>query len=170
MKRNNTNTNQPFNRGDVREDGCYFLGYQTKTNKHGFFYEAWVKPKVWLSQTVGEKNTIEKHVRRTLSHIKSRAKKENIPFDLTLSYAVSIVTENCPALGFKLSWAKRNGRQRNSPSLDKINPELGYVEGNVMWLSNMANTMKQDASKEQLKKFADWILNGHNGNHKDTNA
>jgi hypothetical protein len=170
MKRNNANTNKPYFRGDIRDDGFFFLGYQTKSDKKGFFYEAWVRPEVWANQTVGEKSTLEKHVKRALSHIKSRAKKNNIPFNLTLDYVLSIVTEECPALGIKLAWTEQKGRQRNSPSLDKINPELGYVEGNVMWLSNMANTMKQDASEAQLKKFAEWILNGHIGNRKSTNA
>jgi hypothetical protein len=170
MKRHNTLTNKPFNRGDIREDGFFFLGYQTKLNKQGLFYEAWVKPDVWKNQTTKEKSTLEKHVKRTLSHIKSRAKKENIPFNLSFNYAMSIVTEECPALGVKLAWAEQKGMDRNkSPSLDKINPALGYVEGNVMWLSFMANAMKRDASKEQLRKFAEWILNGHTGNRKGIN-
>ena len=170
MKRHNTLTNKPFNRGDKREDGFFFLGYQTILSKQGLFYENWVRPEVWKNQTIRESNTIEKHIKRNLSHIKSKAKKENIPFDLSFDYAMSLVTENCPALGVKLNWAKPNKTQRNnSPSLDKINPALGYVEGNVMWLSFMANAMKRDASKEQLKKFAEWILNGHIGNRKGVN-
>jgi hypothetical protein len=170
MKRHNAKTNQPYLRGDMREDGFYFLGYQTKTDKKGFFYEAWVRPEVWKSQTSKDKDTLEKHVSRSLSRIKSRAKRENIPFDLSLDYLMSIVTKECPALKIELAWGNNNGRHSNSPSLDKINPVLGYVPGNVMWLSFMANNMKQNASKEQLKKFADWILNGHIGNRKSTNA
>ena len=164
MKRLNAKTRAPFKRGDVRENGFFFLGYQTKKDKNGMFYESWVRPNVWQTQISDGKNTLEKHVNRTLSHIKSRAKKSGIPFNLSTEYAVSIAVDTCPALGVKLAWAERNGRQANSPSLDKIIPELGYVEGNVMWLSNKANMMKNDATKDQLKKFANWILKEKIGN------
>jgi len=46
----------------------------------------------------------------------------------------------------------------SSPSLDKIIPSLGYVVGNVQWLSKKANGMKQDASFQELEKFAKWVL------------
>jgi hypothetical protein len=89
---------------------------------------------------------------------------------LSVQYAISIVSETCPALGIKLNWASQNGMQREaSPSLDKIIPELGYVEENVMWLSFKANLMKNNANQKQLKKFAEWILNGHIGNTKGVN-
>lgn len=173
MKRLNAKTGTPFKRGNIREDGFFFLGYQTKKDKNGLFYESWVRPNVWKTQITDDKSTIEKHVNRTLSHIKSRAKKLGVPFNLSTEYAISIVVDICPALEIKLAWTERKGRQPNSPSLDKIIPELGYVEGNVMWLSNKANTMKNDATKDQLKKFANWILKealGNTSKPKNTNA
>jgi len=168
MKRLNATTGKPFNRGDNREDGFFFLGYQTRKNKQGFFYESWASPQLWKNQTVGERNTFEKHISRSYAHIKSRSKKENIPFTVSLDYLKSIATDTCPALKIKLSWSQP-GKTDNSPSLDKIIPELGYVEGNVMWLSNKANRMKNNATKGELKKFAEWILNGHIGNTKGVN-
>lgn len=38
-----------------------------------------------------------------------------------------------------------------SPTLDKIIPALGYVPGNVWVISHRANTIKSDASLEELK-------------------
>lgn len=168
MKRINNLTNTYYKRGDTREDGFFFLGYQKTIDKKGFFYEAWVRPEVWNKQK-DTKTSTEHHIRRTITHIKSWAKKNNIPFNISVEYAISIAPEVCPALGTKLAWAKNSGRKDNSPSLDKIIPELGYVEGNVMWLSFLANAMKRNASPEQLKKFAEWILNGHITNTKGVN-
>ena len=39
-----------------------------------------------------------------------------------------------------------------------------------MWLSNKANLMKNNATKLELQKFANWILNGHTGERKNTNT
>ncbi len=170
MKSINLKTGTIFKRGDIRDDGFFFLGYQTRKNKKGVFYESWAHPDVWKNQTIGDRNSVEKHVSRSLSHIKSRSKIQGIPFNLSIDYVMSIVVDTCPALGVKLAWTEKNGRQYNSPSLDKIIPELGYVEGNVMWLSNKANLMKNNATKLELQKFANWILNGHTGERKNTNT
>jgi hypothetical protein len=42
MKRLNPTTNQPFRRGDVREDGYVFFNYTTKMKSDGFFMERWL--------------------------------------------------------------------------------------------------------------------------------
>lgn len=44
MKRNNPATNQPFKRGDVREDGFVFFNYTNKLKSTGFFMERWLSP------------------------------------------------------------------------------------------------------------------------------
>lgn len=44
-----------------------------------------------------------------------------------------------------------------SPSVDKIVPEKGYVKGNVVWMSYRANSLKTDASLDELKGLARWI-------------
>ena len=38
----------------------------------------------------------------------------------------------------------------NSPTLDKIIPSLGYVSGNIWIISHRANTIKSDASIDEL--------------------
>jgi hypothetical protein len=42
-------------------------------------------------------------------------------------------------------------------SIDRINPKLGYVEGNIQIISHKANRMKSNASVEELKLFARWV-------------
>lgn len=44
MKRNNPATNQPFKRGDVREDGFVFFNYTNQIKSTGFFMERWLNP------------------------------------------------------------------------------------------------------------------------------
>ena len=45
-------------------------------------------------------------------------------------------------------------RVKNTPSLDRIIPEKGYVKGNIRIISNLANMMKSYASNEELRTFA----------------
>jgi hypothetical protein len=77
---------------------------------------------------------------------KLRAKKSNLAFNLTIEDIQ--IPEYCPILGIKLE--QRNGRSDNSPSLDKIYPDKGYVKGNVQVISDLANRMKQNATFAQM--------------------
>ena len=68
----------------------------------------------------------------------------------------------CPVLGIELDWnVKMNGGQDNSPSLDRIDSTKGYVLGNVMMMSRLANCMKQNATSEQLINFSKYMLSEH---------
>ena len=84
-----------------------------------------------------------------------RAKLLDIPFDL--DYEDILIPEVCPVLGIRMD-LNCEEQSRNSPSLDRIIPELGYVKGNIQVISWQANTMKNNASVEELKSFAKWVL------------
>lgn len=89
-----------------------------------------------------------------LQNAKQRARRYGLPFDLTAKDVV--VPEFCPALGIPLRIADGTASP-NSPSLDRIDPRQGYVRGNVIVLSHRANTIKSDASSEELRRIADFI-------------
>jgi hypothetical protein len=84
-----------------------------------------------------------------------RAKKSGVPFDLEVSDIT--IPELCPALGIPLFQSGKKGPCPNSPSLDRIRSELGYVKGNVVVLSHRANVIKQNASFSELQRIADWV-------------
>lgn len=91
---------------------------------------------------------------RMLRCARSRAKQQNIPFDLTADDI--IIPEFCPILGLKLEIASGKAED-NSPSLDKIIPSLGYVKGNICVISNRANRIKYNASLDELKKVVSFL-------------
>lgn len=73
-----------------------------------------------------------------------------IPFGLQSMYDIPHTT-HCPIFGVELV---QNGRGDFSPSLDKIRPELGYVKGNIIVVSDLANRIKSNATPEQIMAVA----------------
>jgi hypothetical protein len=88
---------------------------------------------------------------------RSRAKKENIPFDLTVEYLHEIATENCPVTNKPMDWNGQESSNLNRPSLDKIIPELGYVQGNVAIISYRMNTKKNNLLEAELIQLLQYV-------------
>ena len=85
---------------------------------------------------------------------RNRAKQKGIPFNITLEDI--LIPDICPVLGINI--AKDNNRlEDNSPSLDRLLPDLGYVKGNVSVISNKANRMKNDATIEEIELLLIWL-------------
>lgn len=93
------------------------------------------------------------------SSASKRAKAFDLPFDITSDYLISIAPEFCPVMGYKLAYGGGD-KTKASPSLDRINPKKGYIVGNVQVLSLIANTMKNEATVEELNSFANWVNSG----------
>ena len=99
-------------------------------------------------------NAVSKSVEyRMLTRAKNRAKQSDIPFNLELTDIV--IPEKCPLLGIPIEIQPKKGYHPNSPSLDKIIPEKGYIKGNVWVISNRANTLKNDATLQELKTLVE---------------
>jgi hypothetical protein len=96
-------------------------------------------------------------LQKLIQGAKERARKFNLPFNLTVSDL--IMPETCPVLGIKLE-PNIGGKiaAPNSPSLDRINPKLGYVKGNVQIISFRANTIKNCGSLEEHQKVIRYML------------
>jgi hypothetical protein len=88
-----------------------------------------------------------------------RAKDKHIEFNIDVSDVV--MPKNCPV--FKKYELKKeisdiSGPKPWSPSLDRIDNTKGYVKGNVQVISSKANTMKGNATPEELLQFAYWVI------------
>ena len=90
---------------------------------------------------------------RMFFRAKSRAKKDNIEFNISIDDI--IIPAICPILEIPLiKFTGKSGGRKNSPSLDRINPNFGYIKGNIMVISHLANQMKSNANIEELIKFS----------------
>ena len=105
------------------------------------------------------RNYREKYPNRALYHAaKSRAKRKGLEF--TIEYEDIVIPEICPILHTPIICSAGHGTpggKMSSPSIDRIDNDKGYIKGNVQVISHKANSMKFNASKEELLKFAAWI-------------
>lgn len=91
------------------------------------------------------------------NNAKSRAKSEGKEW--SINFDTFDFPSHCPILKIELDYSIGKGKiQDNSPSFDRIDHTKDYVPGNVRLLSNKANTMKSNASNEELITFAKSVL------------
>ena len=102
-------------------------------------------------------------LREAMKRAKERAKRKGIPFDKICIF-VDNMPDVCPVLGITLDYSpnalqrKDRGKMlQNRPSLDRIIPANGYVQGNVKVISYRANSIKQDATLEELEAVYDYV-------------
>jgi hypothetical protein len=87
-----------------------------------------------------------------LRHAKHRAEQSGQPFTLTEEWVV--IPQFCPALGTPIII----GDHWNSPSLDRLDPNKGYTPENTRVISHRANTIKNNASANELVLIARYLL------------
>lgn len=80
--------------------------------------------------------------------IKSRAKDLGIEFSLQPSDIV--IPKRCPLLGIRICSSNKK-TSFNSPSVDRLDNNKGYVKSNIWIISHKANAMKNSASLTELK-------------------
>ena len=80
-----------------------------------------------------------------------RAKSKNI--DFALKESDIHIPKICPVLGIPLYRCEREN-WNNSPSIDRIDNTKGYIKDNVIVVSRRANSLKKDATIEELQKLA----------------
>ena len=120
---------------------CSSLKHKSRRKESGILHLQWRK---------------NNPLKTALSRIKGRCKESGVRFELELS-DIPPIPECCPILGIKLERTFGiKGGSGNSPSLDRIIPELGYIVGNIQWISKRANSSKNNLSIAELIKLGNW--------------
>ena len=108
-------------------------------------------PKLFIRTYLTEYDRIRGYIIR---NSKFMAKRRGIYFNL--EYTDFELPEFCPILGIKLEYgAGTDGNSPNHATLDRIDNTKGYIPGNVMIISRLANAMINSATFEQLQSFID---------------
>lgn len=87
------------------------------------------------------------------SSLRESAQKRGIEFNLTLEDLLEIGRPKyCKYLELELDYAATSILP-NSPSVNRIDPDLGYVKGNLEVISHKANSMLLNATRDELRLF-----------------
>lgn len=89
--------------------------------------------------------------KRIYHRAKHRAKIKKLDFNIEVSDIN--IPEYCPV--FKKPFII--GDKDWGTSIDRLNPSKGYVKGNILIISNRANTLKNNASIEELELIIEFI-------------
>ena len=92
---------------------------------------------------------------RLVYSAKQRAKKLRVEF--SISWSDFEIPEVCPLRRVPLK-VGRGQHTDDSPTLDRKDPRLGYVKGNVWVISHKANRLKGDYTPYELKTFCEIAL------------
>ena len=98
-----------------------------------------------------------KHISLTsYKRLKHEAERRGIEFNVTPEYLQNIYNGYCYFSGIKIdigTYLTKNGKiDSGTASLDRLNLNIGYVDGNVVWVYKPINIMK---NKLGIEKFID---------------
>lgn len=82
---------------------------------------------------------------------KHRAKKKGLEFSIDLEDIV--IPDICPVLGIPLD--RRD--MQHSPSLDRFDSSKGYTKDNICVISFRANSIKQDATFDEIMAVMEYM-------------
>lgn len=102
-------------------------------------------------EAIRSKKSREDYPKRwILTRIKMNAKKRGIHCNLK-EQDIPDFPEYCPVFPWiRLVYDVGNGRASGSVSIDRIDSTKGYIVGNIRIISDRANTLKGDASNEEM--------------------
>lgn len=99
-------------------------------------------------------------VRQAISGVKYHAKRRNIDFKISKEYLLELFEKQQGLCAisklpmaidrYKVEEVRKTGRIPHSPSIDRIDPKVGYVEGNVQFVLAQVNFGKSDFSQQEF--------------------
>lgn len=112
--------------------------------------------------TYVKENWISWAIKSALGRAKERCCKNGVPFNVSKDYVLQLILNNnnaCAVCGIPFQKSGKTGHKGPfSPSIDRIKPELGYVEGNVRVVLDGINCLKGSGTDEDMWKIIDAMV------------
>lgn len=105
------------------------------------------------------------------SSIKRGAESRKIEFNITIEYLWEVLVKQnrkCALSGLDLHFPQtsKNKDKTKTVSVDRIDSNKGYIEGNIQWVHKTINIMKNKLSDKEFIEFCSHVYNKnkpHNG-------
>lgn len=91
---------------------------------------------------------------------KDRSKRKGIVFDLSnesVVAALALSENRCTYCSIPFNFQRTIQTRRDSPTLDRIVPSLGYTPQNVVVCCYRCNMIKNEATPEELRRLSDTV-------------
>lgn len=98
---------------------------------------------------------------RLLSGCKTRALKNNIPFDLTKEQLIELFEKQngkCALSNLEMQTVIKAGKNPFNVSIDRIKPGRAYSLSNIRLVCNSINTMRSNLSDEEFLSFCKAVV------------
>ncbi len=99
-------------------------------------------------------------IRKAVSAAKYRAQKKGVPFSITVEDMVEQWEEQegrCYWFEVPMGAPEDHRHHPQTPSLDRVVPDHGYIYGNAVWACLAANVAKRDTDPDCWEEFLDLL-------------
>jgi hypothetical protein len=147
--------------------GGFLNDEQTKIleqiSNNDFSYWDTIKNSKLSTPKTNEKTNIKSPEYLIWCRAKQNSKEKGLEFNISVEDI--IIPSHCPYLNIPLLTEQSSHHSKSYYSIDRIDSSKGYIKGNIQIISYMANTMKNNATNEQLIVFANNILKLYSSNN-----
>ena len=98
-------------------------------------------------------------------------RKRHLGCDIDLIYLMNLYEKQegkCAISGVEMTYMAGFGRTSTNISIDRIDSSKGYLRGNVQFVCDVVNRMKQDMAQKELYDWCEKILRFANGKLQNT--
>lgn len=117
-------------------------------------------------------NDYKWRLNKLVAMAKNRAKTQNLDFNIDTDYVINLweSQDGCcsiSGLNFNLTPPTTVSCNYNAPSIDKINPKLGYIKGNIRLICYQINMAIGEYGEDRLYEMCKQILDYKNKGNLD---
>lgn len=104
------------------------------------------------------------------SSVRRGAKSRNIPFNISIEEMWNLFVQQnnkCALTGITIKLSRNSKRQKPTASLDRINPNEGYIKENCQWVHKIVNLCKHTLTNQEFIDLCKQVVEYKNENCSD---
>lgn len=120
--------------------------FSTSENKKGKFTRAVCNKCLTKKRNENFSKTPDNFIKNLFTQLKSTRRDSGLDWDINYEFLMSIWSlqkGKCALSGLNMTWHKGSGKTHFNISIDRKNPDLGYIPSNVQLVCVCVNLMKQ---------------------------